>query len=299
MGTTAHLIVVDGSVGDLDGAVARLEQLEERWSRFRPDSEVSRLNRMPGIPVVVSRETFTLIDHALAGVRLTDGRFDPTLLPELRHAGYDRTFELIDPASRPPGGPTTEPLTRRRSPLETIHLDPVARTVRLDPGTELDPGGVGKGLAADLVVDELLAHGAAGALVNIGGDLYAAGAAPDPSGWVVAVSDPHDHDRVVTNLRIAAGAIASSWRTKRAWIQHGTPQHHLIDPRTSHPASTGLAGVTVISGRGWHADVLAKAAFLAGGDHAGDVLARNNATGIIFHDDGTAEQLSDLGPYLA
>ena len=87
MGTTAHVIVTDGAPGLADRAVARLEELEARWSRFRPDSEISRLNERPGVPVVVSPETYQLIERALDGWRLTAGRFDPTLLRELRGGG--------------------------------------------------------------------------------------------------------------------------------------------------------------------------------------------------------------------
>jgi hypothetical protein len=95
MGTTAHVIITDGPPGLADRAAARLEELEARWSRFRPDSEISRLNEMAEVPVIVSPETYHLVERALEGWRLTAGRFDPTLLRELRAAGYDRSFELI------------------------------------------------------------------------------------------------------------------------------------------------------------------------------------------------------------
>jgi thiamine biosynthesis lipoprotein len=310
MGTTAHVIVTgDADAADAaDAAVARLHELEARWSRFRPDSELSRLNRMPGVPVIVSAETYSLIEHALAAVAITDGRFDPTLLPELRDAGYDRSFELIaradeDDAPTTPTEPSEPgaPMTRAHpAPADVVHLGPIVRSVTLEPGTELDPGGIGKGLAADLVVDELLARGVAGALVNVGGDLYAAGDAPEHEGWVVAVADPYHPSTVVATLALASGAVASTWRTKRAWIGGGgEPRHHLIDPRTGISASTGLAGVTVVGGRGWHAEVLAKAAFLAGPDLAEDVLTRNDAAGILFLDDGSARDVADVARYRA
>jgi thiamine biosynthesis lipoprotein len=300
MGTTAHLIVIDAPVAALDQAAGRLAELERRWSRFRPDSEVSHLNELSGVPVAVSADTFTLVQTALAAVRLTDGRFDPTLLAELRDAGYDRSFELLDATAGSRRDATAERFRPpHRSPLDAIHIDTVVRTIRLDPGTAFDPGGIGKGLAADLVVDELLARGVRGALVNVGGDLAAAGDVPHPSGWVVAVTDPQDEAHVIATLRLGRGAVATSWRTKRAWIRDGTPQHHLIDPRTGRPAATGLAGVTVIAGRGWQAEALAKSAFLAGAERAEDVLAANGATGLLFLDDGSTEPLRGLDDFLA
>ena len=181
MGTTAHVIVTGGRSGLADRAVERLEELEARWSRFRSDSEISRLNERPGVPVLVSRDTYDLIERALEGWRLTEGRFDPTLLREVRAAGYDRSFELISSPDAPRGHASHAGSVSRRArhvdrpSAEQIRLDPIVGTVWLGPDVQIDPGGIGKGLAADLVVDLLLAEGALGALVNVGGDLRAAG----------------------------------------------------------------------------------------------------------------------------
>ena len=104
------MIATDGPAGLADDAVAQLEALEAQWSRFRPDSEISRLNARPGVPVLVSATTFELIERAVDGWRLTAGRFDPTLLREVRAAGYDRSFELVGAAVR-----TTSAVLRRRT----------------------------------------------------------------------------------------------------------------------------------------------------------------------------------------
>ena len=84
--------------------------------------------------------------------------------------------------------------------------------------------------------------------MSVGGDLYADGEAPEGHGWVVAVADPLEPDRIVDSLAIAKGGVASTWRTKRAWMRDGEMQHHLIDPRTGVPAASGVAGVTVLCG---------------------------------------------------
>ena len=298
MGTTAHVIVTGGRSGLADRAVERLEELEARWSRFRSDSEISRLNERPGVPVLVSGDTYDLIEHALEGWRLTEGRFDPTLLREVRAAGYDRSFELISspnaprgPASRA-GSASGAPARVDRPGAEQIRLDPIVGTVRLGPEVQVDPGGIGKGLAADLVVDLLLAEGALGALVNVGGDLRAVGPAPEGGGWTVAIDDPHDADRVIGTIALQAGAVASSWRTKRAWnAPDGTTRHHLIDPATGLPAVSGLAGVTVVTGVGWRAEVLAKAAFLAGPVQGAAMLVANDASGLLVADDGEVHEV--------
>ena len=189
--------------------------------------------------------------------------------------------------------PSAPPLPSR-SGAEQIRLDPIAGTVWLGPGVEIDPGGIGKGLAADLVVGLVLAEGARGALVNVGGDLRAEGVAPEGDGWVAAIADPNDAERVVGAIAMDAGAVASTWRTKRAWTApDGTPRHHLIDPATGLPAASGLAGVTVITGQAWHAEVLAKAAFLAGPVEGAALLASHNAAGLLIADDGRAHESGD------
>ena len=100
MGSDVHVVVVGGSVDTLDRAVARIEQLESRWSRFRPDSEVTMLNNSAGHPVVVSSDARLLVSRAIEAWRLTGGSFDPTLLDDLRRAGYDRSFESLGDDSK-------------------------------------------------------------------------------------------------------------------------------------------------------------------------------------------------------
>jgi Membrane-associated lipoprotein involved in thiamine biosynthesis len=300
MGTTAHIIVTDGATGLADRAVEMLDALEARWSRFRSDSEISMLNDRPGVPVLVSRDTYELVERAIDGWRLTEGRYDPTLLRELRAAGYDRSFKLVaasdaargTPSHATDANPSNASSSRAgRSGVEQITLDPIVGTVMLGPGVEIDPGGIGKGLAADLVVGFLLAEGARGALVSVGGDLRAEGAAPEGTGWIVAIADPAAADRVIDTIGFDAGAVASTWRTKRVWTAaDGTPRHHLIDPTTGLPAASGLAGVTVVTARGWQAEVLAKAAFLAGPVEGAALLEANHASGLLVADDGSLHE---------
>jgi len=295
MGTTAHVIAVDGPDGLADEAVDGLRDLEARWSRFRPDSEVSRMNGHAGTPVLVSASTLTLVERARAGCQLADGRFDPTLLPELCAAGYDRSFELVGSdatgrfGARAPA--PTSGSDRRRRDCDTITVDRTVGAVTLGEGVQFDPGGIGKGLAADLVVERLRSAGARGAMVNVGGDLRADGTPPEGR-WIVAVTDPTSPDRVIATLALHAGAVASTWRTKRAWTApDGTTRHHLIDPSTGRSASTGLAGVTVVAGKGWEAEVLAKAAFVAGPVAGAELLEAQRVAGLLVADDGSRHEV--------
>ena len=171
--------------------------------------------------------------------------------------------------------------------------------MRLGPHTSFDPGGIGKGFAADLVVAELLSSGARGALVSVGGDLRASGETPDGGSWVVAIVDPLDPERVIGNLCVASGAIASSWRTKRTWVgPDGRPRHHIIDPRSGRSTANGVAGVTVVAAQGWRAEVLAKGAFLAGPVDGAALIAESGAAGLVIADDGTLHPAGDIDAFL-
>lgn len=254
MGSFAEILVLDGNDALLRLAQRRIEHLEQAWSRFRADSEVSAVNAQPGTPVAVGADTLLLASRAVEAYRITGGRFDPSLLPTLRSLGYDRTFEEI-------GDTPDGPIHAARG--GGLVVDLVGSTVLVQPGTGFDPGGLGKGLAADLVADELVRGGARGALVNLGGDLRAVGDAPDDLGWIVSVEDPFD-DAIRADLSIMSGAVATTTSARRTWMRGNSRVHHVLDPRTSRPAAAGLVQVTVVADRGWYAEACAKALFVEG-----------------------------------
>jgi thiamine biosynthesis lipoprotein len=152
----------------------RIEELESRWSRFRPDSEVSRLNAAPvGQAVEVSPDTLVLVDLALQGYAVSRGAFDPSMLVNLVDAGYGESLvddlESGEPLVREVAG--TAPVVHGDLTQEFV-VDADTGTVTRNSGLQFDPGGLGKGLAADLVADDLMAAGAEGVLVNLGGDTF-------------------------------------------------------------------------------------------------------------------------------
>jgi FAD:protein FMN transferase len=265
MGSDAHLLVVtnDGSDGSdelLAAAWGRIDELEGRWSRFRPDSEVSALNRHGGVPVIVSADTFALVEHAIAAWDVTGGRFDPTVGAALAAHGYDRDLsELLD-GTAPVGNAEPAP------GLAGTWLNPGLNAVTLPGGVSFDPGGIGKGLAADLVAQCLLDAGAAGALVNLGGDLRTAGEPPDARGWAISLPDPLAPHRELARFALPDGGVATTSRLRRRWCTTVGEAHHLIDPATGRPADTDVVAVTVVADQAWRAEALAKAFFLAGPD---------------------------------
>lgn len=287
MGTDVEVIVVDGPAGTAAAARRRIDELEALWSRFRPDSEVSRLTASAGQWVPVSPETALLVDRARTAWELTGGAFDPTVLGDVLRAGYTTSWD--GPGPRRAG----------HSDLFTGCGDIEVRPgeVRLPPGTGFDPGGIGKGLAADLVTLDALRGGAAGICVNVGGDLRVAGPSPDGGAWTVAVEAPDG--LVPGTLRLESGAVASSTSRRRTWTVDGVARHHLIDPRTGRPADSARAFATVVAGSGWLAEALATAVMLAPAEHPFDVLGGTGAEGLAIDGDGHTTTTAGLDAYLA
>lgn len=259
MGTTARVTIVGGDERLLGTALHRVEELEARWSRFREDSELSRLNSAEGAPCVVSLDTFTLVEHLVAAWQRTAGRFDPTLYDALHAIGYMRSWPFAAAGN-------TMPLQGELPPgCAGVVLDRSTRMVWLPAGLRLDPGGLGKGLAADLVAEALTAQGAHGALVDLGGDLRAIGCSPTGGAWRVAVEHPVEHDRTIAVVETTGGGIATSSRGKRRWhTAAGAEVHHLLDPRTAHPAARPWMSVTTLAATAVDAEVAATVAFLDG-----------------------------------
>ena len=286
MGTRAEVQIVDGPPELLAAARARLEDLEARWSRFRDESEVSVLNRSEGAAIPVTAETLLLVERALIAAQATDGRYDPTVGSALISHGYDRTFpDVVDAAS------SIAPIPVVDGCWPLIEIDRAQRTITIPEGTRIDVGGIGKGLAADLVATELRDQ-AAGVLVNLGGDLRACGAAPTEDGWVVTVEDPIAPERELARLAIPEGAVATSTRCRRRWATATGEVHHLIDPRTGTSARTGVAGVTVVAAEAWWAEAQATSIFLLGPDGVAD--AGDTVAAIVVADDGTVRTTPGL-----
>lgn len=231
---------------------------ERRFSRFRRDSEVSRLNAAG--EAVVSADLFAALQRARQYWELTDGWFDPTIGASLRALGYDRSFSpgALD---RLGGAGTPVPGVG----MDRIAMDPASRTVRLPSGAQLDFGGFIKGWTVDQAARLLPLTGS----VDAGGDAAVVG-----SGWNVDVEDPMHPGRSVFQVRLQDRAIATSGTNRRRWRTSGGDVHHLLDPRTGRPADTSLSQVTVVAASAELADVLAKTVFLRGPVDAASRLKR-------------------------
>ncbi|MGZ4717898.1 MAG: FAD:protein FMN transferase [Acidimicrobiales bacterium] len=285
MGSAGHLVVVGGPADLARRGVEQLERLEALWSRFRPTSEISRLNQAGGAPCLVSGPTRLLVEALVSAWELTGGRFDPTVGGALSRLGYDHSWPLLSPPIRLPRAHASVGCTG-------VSIDLDQGLIQLARDLTLDPGGLGKGLAADIVATDLVAAGAAGVLVNVGGDLRVIGTAPDGDEWLIAVEHPDHPDdprHHLTRLALTGGGVATSTAARRRWSTgDGTPVHHLIDPATSLPATTTRRQVTVVAGCAWWAEALAKVAFLDGS------LPDVQAGALIVERDGSTSSVGRL-----
>jgi len=258
MGTSVELIAPMDAVGWLDFQRAarsverEFAEQEQRFSRFRDDSELSAVNRADTEPVQVTRPFAELVTCALRAAADTEGLFDPTVLPAMIAAGYDRSFEDVIVTAREVLRPAAPTGRWREVELEDDLL-------RLPAGVSLDLGGIAKGWTVDRAASRV-AHLLPWGIVDAGGDLCVFGDIP-PEGVEIGVEHPSDPHAEVLRLALTDGALATSSTARRSW---GPNLHHLIDPRTGRPALTDVVQATVWAPTCVEAEVAAKVALLGG-----------------------------------
>ena len=260
LGTTAVVVALDAAGdGDACAAVEReLDAIDRACSRFRPDSELVRVNRAGGSPVAVGPLLLEALKVALDGARASDGLVDPTVGGALRTAGYDATFRVVAARDSDTFRATFSAVPGWR----TVELDERAATVRVPRGIELDLGATAKALACDRAAAAAAAV-AGGALVGLGGDIAIAGEVPE-AGWPVRIADDHAAplDDPGPTVALLGGGLATSSTTVRRWSSGETVLHHLFDPRTGRPAESPWRTVSVAAATCVDANVASTAAFM-------------------------------------
>lgn len=262
LGTTAQVVVTDR--GHLPAAVALLRTLlvdiDLACSRFRPDSEITRLHRAAGASTEVSPLLFAALEVALSAAGRSDGLVDPTVGAAVRRLGYDRDFGAVAPDD-----PTPVPCGVPAPGWWRVRLDPVAREVVLPRGVSLDLGATAKAYAADRGAEEIARETGCGVMVNLGGDLAVAGEPPS-DGWRITVGDDHtatDPTRDPTVI-VRAGGLATSSTTRRTWRRAGRVLHHIVDPGTGEPPESAWRTVSVAAASCVDANTAATAGIVLG-----------------------------------
>jgi len=272
----------------LTAAAREVAACERALSRFLPDSDLSRLNRASGTWVAIDPRLVAALRVALRMREETGGRFDPTILPALVAAGYDRSFEQLD-ASRPSRSPTSHRAA-------TVEFDTTSMSGRVEQAAAVDLGGIGKGLAATralLAMREAWAE-LPGALVDLGGDIVVWGATPEGGPWRLSVADPRAPGRNLATVTINEGAVATSGRDQRRFGPE-RQLHHLIDPGTGTSARSGPLAATVVGSDGAEVEAYATALAITPLDEAEILLgARPHLAALLVPTEGPAVVIGDL-----
>jgi thiamine biosynthesis lipoprotein len=286
-GSECTVIVTDVRTEETAAAVAlarkRLLRWHDQFSRFRPGSELSRVNDDPLATVSVSPMMRRIVEAGVRAAQMTGGLVDPTLGEQIERAGYASHFEgtglplelaLTLAPLRAPG--RSDPAARWR----LLSADRREGTVSRPPGLKLDPGGIAKGVFADELASQLARHSAF--VLDCAGDIRLGGSSVVRRD--VHVASPFDASTVHTFV-LASGGIATSGIGRRSWLSaDGGAAHHLLDPSTGRPAFTGVVQVTALAPTATEAEVLAKAAILSGPDGAQRWLEHG---GVVVLDDGS------------
>jgi thiamine biosynthesis lipoprotein len=264
-GTTAVLLITDPGAMTQARAVADqvLAEVDLACSRFRPDSELVRLNAAGGEPIAISATFADLLTAALRAARLTGGDVDPTCGRALTRLGYDRDFADVKAA-----GDAAPRLTGPVGPLpgwRSVHLDRGAHRAWLEHGAQIDLGATAKAWAADRCAEQLADALDRGVLVSLGGDV-AVGGPPPPDHWRIRVTDDHAAPASAPGqtVTISSGGLATSSTTVRTWTVGGRPVHHIIDPATGEPARSCWRTVSVAAGTCTDANIASTAAIIRG-----------------------------------
>jgi FAD:protein FMN transferase len=302
-GTTAVLLVTSREAAGRARAIADevLARVDAACSRFRPYSELSRLNAAGGTPVATSQTFADLLEVALRAARLTGGDVDPTCGAALTALGYDRDFADLPGAgadrTRSPASEASSDDAGAVRPLgavgrvpgwRSVHLDHRARRVRLTGGAQLDLGATAKAWAADQCADRIATALGCGVLVSLGGDVAVAGP-PPPAGWrIKATDDSAAPDSAPgQTVSITSGGLATSSTAVRTWVLGDRRVHHIINPATGWPATSCWRTVSVAAGSCTDANTASTAAIIRGGAAPGWLHDLGLPARLVRHDGTT------------
>jgi thiamine biosynthesis lipoprotein len=261
MGTVMSHRVYGANAGECLAAVrTEVTRLESLFSRFLPDSDISRINRSAGIRSEwVSKQTFDLLSRAVDFSAHCDGCFDITIGP------------LVDlwREAKNHYQPPTESEIAAALPLTgypDLLLNPANQTAGLTRnGQSIDLGGIGKGYAGNAVMDIYRKSGITSACSNLGGHVVTVGSKPDGLPWQVGIQHPRREDSLIGSVSVCGKSVVTSGDYQRYFIdQSGNRCHHILDPLTGYPADSDLVSVTVVSEDSTMADALSTILFVAG-----------------------------------
>ncbi|MEO3947365.1 FAD:protein FMN transferase [Gorillibacterium sp. CAU 1737] len=280
MGTgMTHCVFGKNAEAALQAVKSEAARLESLLSCYRPESEISRINRSAGVQSErMSQDTYEVLAHAARFSTVCGGLFDVTIGPLVALWDYKNRSDLPEAA-------------RIREVLPLVHhqdllLNSDAGTAELRrSGQSIDLGGIGKGYASAKILEVFKSFEVVSAYTNIGGNVAALGTKPDGTLWSVGIQHPRQENRLIGAVSIADKAVVTSGDYQRYFVDRsGKRRHHILDPRTGYPAESGLASVTVVADDATAADALSTILFLAGMSQGMELLQRFSGAEAILVD---------------
>lgn len=238
--------------------IDEIERIENLISEWRPNTQISEVNRNAGIrPVKVDREVFELTRRAISYSILSDGAFDISV------AALDKIWRFDGNMDALPSDAAVQNSVTKVG-FEKIELDSIASTIFLkQSGMKIGFGSIGKAYAADRGRHILQEMGVKGGLINASGDIALWGKPPGKKSWSIGISDPEKPYKITRKLRMKEGAVATSGNYQKYVMFNGVRYSHIMDPRTGYPA-TELASVTVIGPMAEFANALSTSVMVLG-----------------------------------
>ena len=231
------------------------QRIEGKFSRYRADNIIHRINRSEGRPVPVDEETALLLGYAAACHQMSDGLFDIT-------SGVLRRVWTFDGSDRVPSEPAVREVLKHVGWHRVVWED---STLTMPAGMEIDLGGIGKEYAVDRAAGLIAPEIPDAYLVNFGGDLYASGLRRDDRPWRVGIDDPERPGQAALyRIDLPRGGLATSGDARRFVLWRGRRLGHILNPKTGWPVENAPRSVTVLARTCVEAGTLSTLAYLQG-----------------------------------
>jgi FAD:protein FMN transferase len=248
----------------LNQAKSGFISMQDKFTRFDKDSELSVLNNSAGKPFKASAELYEVVELAVQYYYLTNGKFNPAIIFALEAIGYDRSFEQLQEIKIPL--PNKQPVPS----LNDIELNRSEHTITMPGHIRLDLGGIAKGWTVQQTAKYISQYGPC--LVNAGGDIMTCGTVPKTTDWLVGITDPFNQNHTLMKIAVNNAGVATSGINKRRWQANGIPMHHIIDPFTGLPSVSDIFAATVVASDAVKAEIFAKVVFLLGSESGLDYV---------------------------
>ena len=253
----------------IDEAIEKLNDIDDKMSAFKEDSEISKINSKAGTSSeeIVSKDTYFVVKNAVEYSEILEGTFDPTIRPLVKLWSIGTKEEII------PEKLQIEE-TLKLVNYKDVLLNESKHSIMLKQKKQaLDVGGIAKGFAADEVRDVFYKHNIKSALIDLGGNIFALGSKEDGSPWRVGIQNPFKpRGEYVGILSVKNKSVVTSGNYEKYFMKDGQRFHHIIDPKTGYPSQSKIISATIISDNSIDGDGLSTGIYILGIEKAMKII---------------------------